>query len=50
MLHTVVALIIFLFPLAYSPGPGNMFFADHASQYRLSCRHLAGYLSDWVRV
>lgn len=23
----IVALIIFLFPLAFSPGPGNMFFA-----------------------
>lgn len=27
MLELITALIIFLFPLAYSPGPGNTFFA-----------------------
>ena len=27
MLELTVALVLFLFPLAYSPGPGNMFFA-----------------------
>lgn len=26
-LHLIIALVIFLFPLAYSPGPGNSFFA-----------------------
>lgn len=26
-LQSVVALVVFLFPLAYSPGPGNSFFA-----------------------
>lgn len=25
--HLIVALVVFLFPLAYSPGPGNSFFA-----------------------
>ncbi|MDP3207619.1 MAG: LysE family transporter, partial [Rhodoglobus sp.] len=25
--EAVVALVVFLFPLAYSPGPGNAFFA-----------------------
>jgi threonine/homoserine/homoserine lactone efflux protein len=29
------ALIIFLFPLAYSPGPGNMFFAANAARFGL---------------
>ncbi len=33
MLHTIVALIIFLFPLAYSPGPGNMFFAANGARF-----------------
>jgi threonine/homoserine/homoserine lactone efflux protein len=27
MIELTLALILFLFPLAYSPGPGNMFFA-----------------------
>ncbi len=27
MTDTILALLIFLFPLAYSPGPGNMLFA-----------------------
>ncbi len=30
MLH--VSLIVFLLPLAYSPGPGNMFFAAVGAQ------------------
>jgi threonine/homoserine/homoserine lactone efflux protein len=30
----VVALVAFLFPLAYSPGPGNMFFAALGARYR----------------
>ncbi|MEZ5825271.1 MAG: LysE family translocator [Geminicoccaceae bacterium] len=28
----VAALLIFLFPLAYSPGPGNLFFAAHGAR------------------
>lgn len=27
MTHTALALLVFLFPLAFSPGPGNLFFA-----------------------
>ncbi|MEM7173629.1 MAG: LysE family translocator [Pseudomonadota bacterium] len=33
MLQTTVALVIFLFPLAYSPGPGNMFFAAKGARF-----------------
>lgn len=33
MIQTVAALLIFLFPLAYSPGPGNMFFAANAATF-----------------
>ena len=29
----IVALIIFLFPLAFSPGPGNMFFAANGVRF-----------------
>ena len=33
MLQTTVALILFLFPLAYSPGPGNIFFAANGARF-----------------
>ena len=29
----IVALVIFLFPLAYSPGPGNLFFAANGARF-----------------
>lgn len=35
MLQTTLALIIFLFPLAYSPGPGNLFFAANGARFGL---------------
>ncbi|MGF1477857.1 MAG: LysE family translocator [Geminicoccaceae bacterium] len=33
MIELSVALIVFLFPLAYSPGPGNMFFAANGARF-----------------
>ena len=33
MFQTTLALILFLFPLAYSPGPGNMFFAANGASF-----------------
>jgi threonine/homoserine/homoserine lactone efflux protein len=33
MSEITIALIIFLFPLAYSPGPGNMFFATNGARF-----------------
>ncbi len=33
MLQITLALFIFLFPLAYSPGPGNMFFAANGARF-----------------
>lgn len=33
MAEMTLALIIFLFPLAYSPGPGNMFFAANGARF-----------------
>ena len=32
-METFVALLLFLFPLAYSPGPGNIFFAANGARY-----------------
>lgn len=34
-LEMFTALIVFLFPLAYSPGPGNMFFAINGARFGL---------------
>ncbi|WP_135501024.1 LysE family translocator [Roseovarius aestuariivivens] len=33
MLHMIPALLLFLLPLAYSPGPGNMFFAANGARF-----------------
>ncbi|MGL5012083.1 MAG: LysE family translocator [Paracoccaceae bacterium] len=45
MFETTFALILFLFPLAYSPGPGNMFFAAIGARLgtRASIPASAGY-------
>ncbi|MFS4580882.1 LysE family translocator [Phaeobacter sp. C3_T13_0] len=32
-LDMMLALLVFLFPLAYSPGPGNLFFAANGAQF-----------------
>lgn len=47
----VIALLIFLFPLAYSPGPGNMFFAAIGARFglRASMAANAGYhAATWI--
>ncbi len=33
MVQTTLSLMLFLFPLAYSPGPGNMFFAANGARF-----------------
>jgi threonine/homoserine/homoserine lactone efflux protein len=51
MTTTIVALIIFLFPLAYSPGPGNMFFAANGARFglRATLPANAGYhFATWI--
>lgn len=51
MLQTTVALLIFLFPLAYSPGPGNMFFAANGARFgtRATLPANAGYhCATWI--
>lgn len=45
-----LALILFLFPLAYSPGPGNMIFAANGARFglRATLPATAGYhLATW---
>ena len=43
--ETFIALLVFLFPLAYSPGPGNAFFASIGASkgVRATVPSLAGY-------
>ncbi|MEZ5912195.1 MAG: LysE family transporter [Paracoccaceae bacterium] len=45
MLATLAALLAFLFPLAYSPGPGNLFFAALGARlgFRAALPALMGY-------
>ena len=45
MLQTTIGLLIFLFPLAYSPGPGNSLFASlgAAGGFRAAVPALVGY-------
>ena len=51
MIEMTVALIVFLFPLAYSPGPGNMFFAANGARFGVAATlpASAGYhVATWV--
>ena len=51
MLQTAIALVLFLFPLAYSPGPGNMFFAANGARFgfRATIPANVGYhIATWI--
>ncbi|PSM16484.1 LysE family translocator [Nitratireductor sp. StC3] len=51
MIELTVALVVFLFPLAYSPGPGNMFFAAYGARYgvRATLPATTGYhVATWL--
>ena len=51
MIQTTIALIVFLFPLAYSPGPGNMFFAANSARFgfRATIPANVGYhIATWI--
>jgi threonine/homoserine/homoserine lactone efflux protein len=51
MFQTTIALILFLFPLAYSPGPGNMFFAANGARFgfRSTVPANMGYhIATWI--
>lgn len=48
--HTTITLLLFLLPLAYSPGPGNLFFAGLGARFGVlaSVPASAGYhLATW---
>lgn len=50
-MDTAIALLLFLLPLAYSPGPGNMFFAANGARFgfRATIPANAGYhLATWL--
>lgn len=51
MIPTVLALVAFLFPLAFSPGPGNMFFAANGARFGLRATlpaNLGYHLATWL--
>jgi len=51
MIQTSIALIAFLFPLAYSPGPGNLFFAANGARFGLAATLKANFgyhLATWL--
>ena len=51
MLELTIKLILFLFPLAYSPGPGNLFFAVNGARFGFSktLAASAGYhIATWL--
>ena len=51
MIETTIALIIFLLPLAYSPGPGNMFFAAIGARFGFQATlqaNLGYHVATWL--
>lgn len=51
MLSTIFALIIFLFPLAFSPGPGNIFFATNGARFGIQATlpaNLGYHVATWI--
>lgn len=51
MFQIIPALLVFLLPLAYSPGPGNLFFAANGARFgfRATLSATAGYhVATWL--
>lgn len=51
MFQTIAALVVFLFPLAYSPGPGNMFFAANGARFGFGATvpaNIGYHIATWV--
>lgn len=51
MIQTIIPLILFLFPLAYSPGPGNMFFAANGARFGFAATmpaSLGYHIATWI--
>lgn len=49
--QTIISLVIFLFPLAYSPGPGNMFFAANGARFGFAATLRANFgyhVATWI--
>ncbi|NNE23346.1 MAG: LysE family translocator, partial [Rhizobiales bacterium] len=50
-MQTTIALILFLFPLAYSPGPGNMFFAANGARFGFRAvipANIGYHVATWI--
>lgn len=51
MLALSLALVVFLFPLAFSPGPGNLFFAANGARFGIRATipaNLGYHAATWV--
>lgn len=51
MLELTITLVIFLIPLAYSPGPGNLFFAANGARFGVRATLPANFgyhIATWV--
>ncbi|QXT41309.1 LysE family translocator [Gymnodinialimonas ceratoperidinii] len=51
MLNLSLALVVFLFPLAFSPGPGNMFFAANGARFGLRATlpaNVGYHVATWI--
>jgi len=51
MSESLVPLVVFLFPLAYSPGPGNMVFAANGARFGLRATvpaSLGYHMATWL--
>ncbi len=51
MFQTTLALLLFLFPLAYSPGPGNMFFAANGARFGFQSTvpaNVGYHIATWI--
>ena len=51
MLQLSIALLLFLLPLAYSPGPGNLFFAANGARFGFRATipaNLGYHLATWL--
>ena len=51
MIEITIALIIFLFPLAYSLGPGNMFFAANGARFGFAATvpsNIGYHIATWL--
>jgi len=51
MITTIATLLAFLFPLAFSPGPGNMFFAANGARFGMRATmpaNLGYHVATWI--